>query len=43
MIEEIFETGSEQVDDEDVMQPFLAEVVDVGNAGYMEEAQVRMA
>lgn len=43
MIEEILETGSEQVDDEDVMQPFLTEVVDVGNAGYMEEAQVRMA
>lgn len=33
MIKKIFETGSKEVDDEDVVKTFLAEVVDVGNAG----------
>ncbi len=32
MIKQIFETGSQQVDNEDVVQTLLAEIVDIGNA-----------
>lgn len=35
MVEEILETGAEQIDDQDVVQAFLAEVVDIRNAGWM--------
>jgi hypothetical protein len=34
MVEEVFQTGTEQVDDQDVVQAFLTKVVDVGNPGY---------
>lgn len=32
MVKEIFQTGSKQVNDENVVQTFLAKVVDIGNA-----------
>lgn len=32
MIEEVFQRRAEEIDDQDVVQPFLAEVVDIGNA-----------
>jgi hypothetical protein len=35
VVEEILETGAEQIDDQDVVQAFLAEVVDIRNAGWM--------
>ena len=34
MVEEIFEGGAKEIDDQDVVEAFLAEVVDVRNAGY---------
>jgi hypothetical protein len=36
VIEEVFQTGPEEVDDEDVVEALLAEVVYIRNAGYME-------
>jgi hypothetical protein len=33
MIEEIFETGAQEIDDEDVVEAFLAKVVDIGDSG----------
>lgn len=33
IIEQILETGTQQVNDQDVVQPFLAKVVDVRDAG----------
>jgi hypothetical protein len=40
-VEEIFETGTEQVDDEDVVKAFLAKVIDIRNTGcrYTVSAQ----
>jgi hypothetical protein len=34
VVEEILERGTQQVDHKDVVKAFLAEVVDIGNAGY---------
>lgn len=34
MVEEVFKRGSQEVNDEDVVETFLAEVVDVWNASY---------
>ena len=31
MVEEIFQTGSQQVNDQDIVQALLAEVVDIGD------------
>jgi len=31
VVEEILQTRAEQIDDEDVVEAFLAEVVDIGN------------
>jgi len=36
MIEEILQAGAEQVNNKDVVQPFLTKVVDVGNSSYTE-------
>jgi hypothetical protein len=33
MVKEVLERGAEEVDDQDVVQAFLAEVVHVRNAG----------
>ena len=33
MIEKVFQRRTEQVDDQNVVQAFLAEVVDIGDAG----------
>jgi hypothetical protein len=32
VVKEILETGTEKVDNEDVVQTLLAEVIDIGNA-----------
>lgn len=32
VVKEILETGTEKVDNEDVVQALLAEVIDIGNA-----------
>jgi hypothetical protein len=32
MVEEVFKRWSQKVDDEDVMEAFLAKVVDIGDA-----------
>lgn len=32
MIEEVFKTRTKKINDQDVVQPFLAKVVDIGNA-----------
>lgn len=32
MVEQVFQTGSEQVDDQDVVQSLLAEVVNIRDA-----------
>lgn len=37
MIEEILETGSKKVDNEDVVQTLLSEVVDIGDTGCRRE------
>jgi hypothetical protein len=34
MIEQVLETGPEQVDDQDVVQALLTEVINVGDAGW---------
>lgn len=34
VVEQVFQRRSEQVDDEDVVQTLLAEVVDIGDAGW---------
>jgi hypothetical protein len=31
VVEQIFERGAKEIDDEDVVKAFLAEVVDIGN------------
>jgi hypothetical protein len=33
MVEQILETGAQQVDDQDIVEALLAEIVDIGNAG----------
>ena len=33
VIKQVFQAGSEQVDDQDVVEPFLAEVIDVRDPG----------
>jgi len=33
MIEEVFETGPEQIDNKDVVKAFLTEVIDIRNTG----------
>jgi hypothetical protein len=40
-VEEVLEGWSEQVNDEDVVQPFLAKVVDLGDAGWKVSAGPR--
>lgn len=34
VIEEVFQAGAEQIDDQDVVQTFLSKVVDVGDSSY---------
>lgn len=34
MVEKVFERRAEEVDDEDVVKAFLAEVIDIWYAGY---------
>ena len=34
MIEEVFQTGAEQINHKDIVQTFLSKVVDIGNASY---------
>jgi hypothetical protein len=34
MIKQIFQTRAEQVDDENIVETFLAKVVDIWNASY---------
>ena len=34
VIEQIFQTRSKQIDDQDVVESFLAKIVNVGYAGY---------
>lgn len=36
MIEEVFQTRAEEIDNEDVMETFLAKVVYIRNAGCVE-------
>lgn len=33
MVEEVLKRGAEEVDDQDVVEAFLSEVVNIGNAG----------
>jgi hypothetical protein len=33
VVKQILQRGAKEVDDQDVVQTFLAEVVDIGNAG----------
>lgn len=33
VVEEVFQTGSEQVDDENIVKTLLTKVVDIGNTG----------
>lgn len=41
MIEQVLQTGTEQVNYEDVVKSFLSEVVDIGNTGCNKSAIVR--
>ena len=34
MVEQVLQTGTEQVDDQDVVQAFLTKVVDIRDPGY---------
>jgi len=34
IVEQVFQTGTEQVDDEDVVESLLTKVVDIGNTRY---------
>ena len=38
VVEEIFQTGTKEVDHQDVVQAFLTEIVDVGYAGCTQSA-----
>lgn len=40
MVEEVLETGAEQVDDQDVMQALLAKVIDVGDARFCKSGKL---
>lgn len=35
MVEQVLQAGAEKVDDQDVVEPFLAEVIDIRNPGWM--------
>jgi hypothetical protein len=41
MVEEVFQARSEQVDDQDVVEAFLAEVIDVRNTSCRLSASVQ--
>ena len=34
MVEEVLKAGPKEINDQDVVQAFLTEVIDVGNANY---------
>ena len=43
MVEEVFQTGPEEVNDKDVVKTFLAEVVYIRNASYSDKQVSRTA
>lgn len=40
MVEEIFQTGSQKVDDQDVVEALLPEVVNIGDSGCRQSVVV---
>lgn len=40
MIEEVLETGPEEVDNQDVMQALLAKVIDIGDARFCKSGKL---
>lgn len=40
MVKEVLQRGSQQIDNKNVVQTFLAEVVDVRDAGYTDLDQL---
>jgi hypothetical protein len=41
VVEQVLQTGTEQVDDQDVMEAFLAKVIDIRDPGYEKSVEVR--